>query len=242
MLHLLPESMQLWELEGDSSEQPLGELQDVLGVYKDIFKEPTELPLSRGPFDHKIPLKAGTFPTNLKPYRNPLKHKDIIETLVNYMKEKGIIQVSSSPSASPVVLVGKKDESWRFCVDYRELNKSTVKDKFPIPIIEELLYELAEFRFYSRIDLRSGYHQVRMYPDDISKTAFKTHSDHYELLVIPFGLTNAPVTFQALRNEVFRACLRRFVLVFFDDILVYSSCIEDHITHFGICFGLDEAE
>ncbi|WOH05104.1 hypothetical protein DCAR_0624517 [Daucus carota subsp. sativus] len=155
----------------------------LLQQYPDLFEEPKGLPPPRA-HDHLIPLKDGSVPVSSNPYRCPYVQKNEIEKIVKEMLASGIVRHSTSPFASPVLLVRKKDLSWRLCVDYRALNSMTVKNKYLIPIIEELLAELRGSSMYSKLDLRSGYHQIRVHPDDIQKTAFKTHDGHYEFMVV----------------------------------------------------------
>jgi len=219
----------------DQSVQPElpPDMQNLLAEYTDVFYEPKSLPPHRE-LDHAITLNTDARPVNTRPYRYSPLQKDEIERQVAEMLASGLITNSMSPFASPVLLVKKKDGTWRFCVDYRRLNELTIKNKFPLPVVDELLDELAGTKFFSKLDLRAGYHQIRMRTVDEEKTAFKTHHGHFQFRVMPFGLTNAPATFQCIMNAVFAPFLRKFVIVFLDDILVYSPSWEDHLTHLRV--------
>lgn len=200
------------------------QVQEVVQKFQHLFQEPTELPPLRE-YDHHIPLVPGAHPVNVRPYRYSPQQKSEIEAQVATMLRHGVIAHSTSSFASPVLLVKKKDGTWRFCIDYRHLNNITVKNKHPLPIVDELLEELAGACWFTKLDFRAGYHQIRVAPEDEFKTAFRTHHGLYEFRVMPFGLTNAPATFQSIMNQIFASLLRKHVLVFMDDVLIYSKSL-----------------
>jgi hypothetical protein len=167
----------------------------------------------------------------MRPYRYAPALKDELEKQVTEMLQSGIIQPSKSVFASSVILVKKKDHTYRFCVDYRHLNALIVKTKFPVSIIDEFLDELYGATCFSTLDLCAGFHQIRMNSQDQHKTAFQTHHGHSEFQVMSFGLTRAPTTFQSAMNSTLAPLLRKRALAFFDDILIYSKSWEDHLSH-----------
>jgi len=137
-----------------------------------------------------------------------------------------------------MLLVKKKDGSSRLCVDYRQLNKLTIKNKYPLPRINDLMDHLHDAAVFSKIDLRSGYHQIRVKSDDVQKTAFRSKYGHYKYVVMPFGVTNAPALFMDYMNRIFRPFLDKFVVVFIDDILIYSQTLEEHAEHLKIVLSI----
>jgi len=190
------------------------ELAQLLQQYGDVFDPPSGLPPSRA-CDHEIPLIEGATPVSVRPYRYPPAIKDEIERQFIQMLQEGIIQHSTSPFSSSVLLVKKKDKSWRFCVDFRHLNAITLKCKYPVPLIDDFLDELGKASWFTSLDLTAGYHQVKLKPGEAFKTAFQTHSGHYEFRVMAFGLSGAPATFQKAMNSTLAPLLRKCVLVFF---------------------------
>ncbi|MCO5604577.1 hypothetical protein L7F22_058745 [Adiantum nelumboides] len=211
--------------------------QEFLNSFKDCFADeiPNDLPPSHGEDDHKIELIPGSSPPNRPPYRVSYAQQEEILTQVNELLKKGLVKPSSSPFCSPVLLVQKKDGSYRMCIDYRALNKQMINNRFPVPRIEDIFDRLQGSTYYSRIDLKSGYHQVRIVREDIHKTAFRTQFGLYEYVVMPFGLTNAPATFNRLMEKIFRKH-SAYTGIFFDDIIVHSQTLEEHKKHLQSVF------
>ena len=200
----------------------------VVKDFLDVFLE--ELPGL--PLDREIEFGIDVPPRiqliSILPYRMALLELRELKVQLQDLLDKGFIRPSTSPWGASVLFVKKKDGSLRLCIDYMQLNKVTTKNKYPLPRIDDLFDQLQGTRCFSKIDLRSGYHQLRVKREDISKTAFRTRYGHYEFLVMSFGLTNAPAAFMDLMNRVFKPFLDRFVIVFINDILVYSHSREEH--------------
>ncbi|XP_042448839.1 uncharacterized protein LOC122033740 [Zingiber officinale] len=214
----------------------LPQLSDVPIVreFLDVF--PDELPglPPKRQVEFTIELVPETAPVSKTPYRMAPKELEELKVQLQKLLDRGFIRPSVSPWGAPVLFVKKKDGSLRLCIDYRRLNAVTVKNKYPLPHIEDLFDQLKNTCVYSKIDLRSGYHQLRVGDADIPKTAFRTRYGHYEFLIMPFGLINAPSVFMDLMNRVFLEYLNQFVIVFIDDILIYSRSEEEHRRHLRI--------
>ncbi|GKE08576.1 putative nucleotidyltransferase, ribonuclease H [Tanacetum coccineum] len=176
------------------------------------------------------------------PYRLAPSEMEELSSQLRELQDKGFIRPSPSPWGAPVLFVKKNDGSFRMCIDYRELNKLTIKNRYPLPRIDDLFYQLQGSQYFSKIDLRSGYHQLRVHENNISKTTFRTQYGDFEFTVMPFGLTNAPAIFMDLMNRVCRPYLDKFVIVFIDDILIYSKTKEEHEMHLGLVLDLLKKE
>ncbi|GJS12305.1 putative reverse transcriptase domain-containing protein [Tanacetum coccineum] len=217
--------------EEDKSEGKQIKDVPIVRDFPEVFPEDLPgLPPAR-PVEFQIDLIPGAAPVARAPYRlAPSEMKELSEQLQE-LSDKGFIRPSSSPWGAPVLFVKKKDGSFRMCIDYHELNKLTMKNSYPLPRIDDIFYQLQGSSIYSKIDLRSGYHQLRVRAQYIPKTAFQTRYGHYEFQVMPFGLTNAPAVFMDLMNRVCKPYLDKFVIVFIDDILIYSKDEKEHEEH-----------
>jgi hypothetical protein len=206
----------------------------VVREFPDVFPEELPgLPPERD-VEFSIELKPGTSPVSRRSYRMPPNELAELKTQLQDLLEKGFIRPSSSPWGCLAIFVKKKDQTLRMCVDYRPLNEVTIKNKYSLPRIDLLFDQLVGANVFSKIDLRSGYHQIRVRPEEIPKTAFTTRYGLYEYLVMSFGLTNAPAHFAYLMNSMFMPKLDKFVVVFIDDILIYSKSKEEHATHLWV--------
>ena len=219
----------IWSINEIQKELKIEEIP-VVNEYIDVFGEVRGIPQNR-PVEFKIKLMPGTNPIIKKPYRMGPKELVELKHQLEELEEKGFIRSSSSSWGSPVLFVKKHDGTMRLCVDYRDLNKVTIKNKYPLPRIDDLFDQLHGAKIFSRLDLASGFHQMKVAEESIEYTAFNTRYGLYEFLVMPFGLTNAPSYFVDLMNRIFRDFLDKFVLVFIDDILIYSKTENDHAMH-----------
>jgi hypothetical protein len=218
--------------EPEELEEP-EEIEDipVAWEFPDIFSEDLSSMPPNWDIEFTIELQPGTAPISKWPYKMTPKKLAELKVQLNELLDKGYICPSSSPWRYPALFVKKKYQYLRLCVAYWPLNAVTVKNKYPLPRIDILFDQLAGAKVFSKVDLRSGYHQINICPKDVAKTAFSTQYGLYEYLVMSFGLTNAPTYFMYLMNSVFMPELDKFVIVFIDDILIYSKSEEEHVRH-----------
>ncbi|GKA89485.1 hypothetical protein Tco_0811297, partial [Tanacetum coccineum] len=210
----------------------------VVKNYPEVFLEDLPGPPPSRQVEFQIDLVPGAAPVVKVPYRLALPEIQELSAQLQELLSKGLIRPSSSPWGAPVLFVKKKDGSMRMCIDYRELNKLTIKNRYPLPRIDDLFDQLQGATYFSKINLRSGYHQLKVREKDVPKIAFRTRYGHYEFLVMPFGLTNAPTVFMDLMNRVCRPYLDKFVIVFIDDILIYSRSKAEHEQHLNTILSL----
>ncbi|GJS81583.1 putative reverse transcriptase domain-containing protein [Tanacetum coccineum] len=229
------------ETEDKSEEKRLEDVPTVRD-FSEVFPEDLHgLPPSRQ-VEFQIDLVPGAAPVARAPYRLAPTELQELSTQLQELSDKGFIRSSSSPWGAPVLFVKKKDGSFQMCIDYRELNKLTVKNRYPLPRIDDLFDQFQRSKVYSKIDLRSGYHQLRVQEEDIPKTAFRTCYGHYEFQVMLFGLTNASTVFMDLINQVCKPYLDKFMIVFIDDILIYSKSEEEHAKYLKLILELLKKE
>jgi hypothetical protein len=216
----------------DEDRQLRLEEEQLCQKYSDVFPDdlPARLPPKRA-VDHEIDLVPGSAPPSRPTYRLSPPEMDELKKQLQDLIDHGFIRPSVSPYGAPVLFVKKKDGSMRMCIDYRALNKITIKNKYPLPRTDELFDRLHGKKWFSKIDLRSGYYQIGIAPKDVDKTAFRTRYGHYEFMVLPFGLTNAPATFMRVMQDCLREYLDVFCCAFLDDVLIYSDTLEEHKRH-----------
>jgi hypothetical protein len=239
MVNVVDDKLTGHVLEPHSSPQPVDStqvfstqvsppVQQLLAEYKEVFAERTGLPPDRG-IAHVIPEEPGAKPVYKNPYRlSPIEVLEV-ERQIKGLLAMGLIEPSNSPYGAPILFVGKKDGSLRMCCDWRRLNSQTIKSRYPLPRIDQLLDQLHGATIFSSLDLQSGYHQILINPEDVPKTAFTTPFGHYQFKVMSFGLCNAPATFQAVMNKIFKPLLNKGVLVYMDDILIFAKSKAEHV-------------